>query len=122
MNNNAQFKNTLETILSVQLEGYSGTTFEIICLKLIEKALQGDLKTINFIRDTIGQQPFKELILNEVKIYSSDSELKEALFDKCLQRYGRERIENFVYKGYSLTSLEDLAKQLMNDNAEEETI
>ncbi len=66
----AHFKIILEEMLKTTPEGFEESTIQRICLQVISKALEGDLKSINFIRDTIGQQPFKEMLINEFMLNS----------------------------------------------------
>ncbi|MBQ9452366.1 MAG: hypothetical protein IJU65_03615 [Desulfovibrio sp.] len=55
-------KRTLRELLEVLLETKQGdmTTAEAITIALAEKALSGDVKAFETIRDTIGQKPVEK--------------------------------------------------------------
>lgn len=45
----------LETLLKIKKDGLAGA--DAICMALIEKALTGDVRAFEVIRDTMGQKP-----------------------------------------------------------------
>ncbi len=53
------FKTTLEKILSerVQTEQGEQTRMDAIALAVVDKAMKGDLPSINFIRELSGKRP-----------------------------------------------------------------
>lgn len=78
-------KATLDYLLEKEItnsKGEKATTKEAIMTATIKKALHGDIKAIQFIRDTIGETPVakQEILsanLNMQKIFITDEQKKE---------------------------------------------
>ena len=77
-----QFKETLETLLSMQLNDGEGLAIEgiqafaslngqnvsvqeAILIKQVQRALKGDIKSAEYIRDSVGQRPADRLEVRE---------------------------------------------------------
>lgn len=68
---------SVEDIQSLaDLKGKNLTVDQAIILKQTEKALKGDLKSAEFVRDTSGQKPAEKV---EADVTSNNSELKDIL-------------------------------------------
>lgn len=68
---------TIEDIQSLaDLKGKNLTVDQAILLKQAEKALKGDLKSAEFIRDTSGQKPIETV---KADVTSDNNELKDIL-------------------------------------------
>jgi hypothetical protein len=68
---------------------------ENICLSLIDKALEGDTKAFQIIRDTIGEKPIEQLCMtttniNLQKSYEEVKALMEAQKQKLIAEYRHE--------------------------------
>lgn len=61
-----RMRKTLKEQLLLLLK--EGDIQENICLALIEKALDGDTKAFQIIRDTIGEKPIEQLCMSSVNI------------------------------------------------------
>jgi hypothetical protein len=57
-------RKTLKEELLLLLE--SGDTQESVTLALIEKAMSGDTKAFEVIRDTIGEKPVEKVVISEI--------------------------------------------------------
>ena len=63
----------LEMLLEKQIEnpgekGKKQTTLEAISVSLIQKALQGNVKAFEVLRDTIGQKPIEKVEVNNSEL------------------------------------------------------
>lgn len=63
----------LEILLEKQIEnpdekGKKQTTLEAISVSLIQKALQGNVKAFEVLRDTIGQKPVEKVEVNNSEL------------------------------------------------------
>lgn len=63
----------LEMLLEKQIEnpdekGKKQTTLEAISVSLIQKALQGNVKAFEVLRDTIGQKPVEKVEVNNSEL------------------------------------------------------
>lgn len=68
---------TVEEIESIaDLKGKNLTVDQAIILKQVEKALKGDLKSAEFVRDTSGQKPIETV---KADVTSDSNELKDIL-------------------------------------------
>ncbi len=74
---------------------------ENICLALIEKALNGDTKAFQIIRDTIGEKPIEQLCMSSVNInlqksYDEVKALMEVQRQRLIEEHRHEipQIEN----------------------------
>lgn len=63
-------KEELEALLD------SGKTQEKVCLALLDKALSGDIRAFEVIRDSIGQKPKEEVINTNLNTDATIEELK----------------------------------------------
>lgn len=68
---------------------------ENICLSLIDKALEGDTKAFQIIRDTIGEKPIENLCVSSVnmnlqKSYDEVKALIEVERQKLIEENGHE--------------------------------
>lgn len=68
---------------------------EDICLAIIDKALEGDTKAFQIIRDTIGEKPIEQLCMtttniNLQKSYEEVKALMEAQKQKLIAEYRHE--------------------------------
>lgn len=61
-----RMRKTLKEQLLLLLK--EGDIQENLCLALIEKALNGDTKAFQIIRDTIGEKPIEQLCMSSVNI------------------------------------------------------
>lgn len=61
-----RMRKTLKEQLLLLLK--DGDIQENLCLALIEKALDGDTKAFQIIRDTIGEKPIEQLCMSSVNI------------------------------------------------------
>lgn len=62
-------KECLEELLEKEIKGKNGESLsgaEAISVKLFKKALQGDLKAFEVVRDTAGQKPVEKVMVAEV--------------------------------------------------------
>lgn len=76
----------LEALLEKDISDKHGntmTTTEAIALKQIEKALKGDTKAFEVVRDTVGQKPSEKVDL------SIEDESARAIDDYFAERYNR---------------------------------
>ena len=64
-------------------KGESKTTLEALMVMTIKKALQGDIKAVQFIRDTIGEMPKQthEVEDKGITIVVADEKHKQMLED-----------------------------------------
>ena len=62
-----------------ELKGKNVTVDEAMMIKLVQKALSGDLNSISMIRDTIGEKPSDRVEVKDVTpiIISGEDELSE---------------------------------------------
>lgn len=63
-------RQALEALLEKDFTGKDGTTLsgaEAIALKQMEKALKGDTRAFEVVRDTSGQKPVEKVVLAEVE-------------------------------------------------------
>lgn len=75
-----QLRDDLEVLLSTVKNNKS--VQEKVCLALIEKAIKGDVRAFEVIRDTIGEKPIeKHQVVDKEKIEKVHKELEEALFN-----------------------------------------
>lgn len=83
-------KKTMREILDYLLEkeitnnkGEKATTKEAILVAAIKKAIAGDIKALQFIRDTIGEMPVvKQEVENKgINIFVADNQHKKMLED-----------------------------------------
>ena len=63
----------------VDLKGKNVTVDEAMMIKLVQKALSGDLNSISMVRDTIGEKPSDRVEVKDVTpiIISGEDELSE---------------------------------------------
>lgn len=92
---NRSMRTTLELILSMplksgklasvdeiknfaNLQGKNITVQEAMMIKAVQKALKGDLSSLQFIRDTSGQKPDDNLNITEIKpvVISGEDDLE----------------------------------------------
>ena len=76
----------LEALLEKDITDKKGnvmTTTEAIALKQIEKALKGDTKAFEVVRDTVGQKPTEKVDL------SIEDESARAIDDYFAEKYNR---------------------------------
>ncbi len=62
-------RKALEALLEKEFKGKDGITLsgaEAIALKQMEKALKGDTKAFEVVRDTAGQKPVEKVMIAEV--------------------------------------------------------
>lgn len=71
----------LEKTVSKDKEGNEISGAEALALKQFEKALKGDTRAFEVIRDTSGQKPIEKVELGKIDRQESLNELKE-LFDE----------------------------------------
>lgn len=77
-------RKALEALLDKEFEGKDGVTLsgaEAIALKQMEKALKGDTKAFEVVRDTAGQKPIEKVMLAEVE-QSVIEEVEKAVLDE----------------------------------------
>lgn len=60
------FRATLELLLDRRLEGSSLTGREAVAVALFEKAMSGDVKAFQELRDTVGEKPVDSMQLEAV--------------------------------------------------------
>ena len=75
-------RKALEALLDKEFKGKDGVTLsgaEAIALKQMEKALKGDTKAFEVIRDTSGQKPVDKVMIAEVD-QSVIDEVEKAVF------------------------------------------
>ena len=73
----------LEMLLEKDFTDKSGKTIsgtEAVTAKLFEKAMKGDVRAFETLRDTVGQKPVEKLEVAQIEKEQSMQELKE-LFD-----------------------------------------
>lgn len=73
----------LEALLDKEFKSKDGTTLsgaEAIALKQMEKALKGDTKAFEVVRDTAGQKPVEKVMISEVSQEVID-EVEKAVFE-----------------------------------------
>lgn len=62
-------RKALESLLEKEFKGKGGETLsgaEAIALKQMEKALKGDTRAFEVIRDTAGQKPIDKVVVSEI--------------------------------------------------------
>ncbi len=62
-------RKALESLLEKEFKGKGGETLsgaEAIALKQMEKALKGDTRAFEVIRDTAGQKPVDKVVVSEI--------------------------------------------------------
>lgn len=61
-------KDCLEILLEkkINIEGKNMTGAEAIAFTAFEKALGGDIKSMEFVRDTAGQKPIERVIVSDI--------------------------------------------------------
>lgn len=62
-------KECLEELLEKEIAGKDGNTMtgaEAIAVKLFQKALTGDIKAFEVVRDTAGQKPAEKVIVSDI--------------------------------------------------------
>lgn len=77
-------RQALEALLEKDFTGKDGTTLsgaEAIALKQMEKALKGDTRAFEVVRDTSGQKPVEKVVLAEVE-QSVIDEVERAVLDE----------------------------------------
>lgn len=77
-----QFREAFEMLLEREIKDKQGNTLtgvEAIALKIFEKALKGDVKAYETIRDVTGQKPTEELYIEHHNDNTELAELLEAL-------------------------------------------
>lgn len=77
-------RKALEALLDKEFKGKDGTTIsgaEAIALKQMEKALKGDTKAFEVVRDTAGQKPVDKVMIAEVE-QSVIDEVERAVLDE----------------------------------------
>lgn len=75
-------KKTMREVLEVLLEtvdkGSDKTNIEVMMASAVRKAMNGDLKAMEFVRDTSGQKPDTQITVKDIKTvpytYNSDGE------------------------------------------------
>ena len=76
-----ELKETLEILLNMSLDKRrkNVTVDEAMMIKLVQKALSGDLNSISMVRDTIGEKPSDRVEVKDVTpiIISGEDELSE---------------------------------------------
>lgn len=88
-----RMRKTLKEQLLLLLK--EGDIQENLCLALIEKALDGDTKAFQIIRDTIGEKPIEQLCMSSVNInlqksYDEVKALVEAERQKLIEENRHE--------------------------------
>lgn len=76
-------RKALEALLEKEFKGKDGITLsgaEAIALKQMEKALKGDTKAFEVVRDTAGQKPVEKVMIAEVDQTVID-EVEKAVLD-----------------------------------------
>lgn len=76
-------RKALEWLLEKEFKGKDGVTLsgaQAIALKQMEKALKGDTKAFEVVRDTAGQKPVDKVMIAEVDPAVID-EVERAVFD-----------------------------------------
>lgn len=76
-------RKALEALLEKDFTGRDGSTIsgaEAIALKQMEKALKGDTRAFEVVRDTSGQKPVEKIVLAEVE-QSVIDEVEKMVFD-----------------------------------------
>ena len=76
-------RKALEALLEKEFKGKDGITLsgaEAIALKQMEKALKGDTKAFEVVRDTAGQKPVDKVMVAEVD-QNVINEVERAVFD-----------------------------------------
>lgn len=76
-------RKALEALLEKEFKGKDGITLtgaEAIALKQMEKALKGDTKAFEVVRDTAGQKPVEKVMIAEVD-QSVIDEVEKAVLD-----------------------------------------
>lgn len=77
-------RQALEALLEKEFKGKDGITLtgaEAIALKQMEKALKGDTKAFEVVRDTAGQKPVEKVMIAEVD-QSVIDEVEKAVLDE----------------------------------------
>ncbi len=88
-----RMRKTLKEQLLLLLK--EGDIQENLCLALIEKALDGDTKAFQIIRDTIGEKPIEQLCMSSVNInlqksYDEVKALMEAQRQRLIEEHQYE--------------------------------
>lgn len=76
-------RKALEALLEKEFTGRDGSKIsgaEAIALKQMEKALKGDTRAFEVVRDTAGQKPVEKVVLSEIEQNVID-EVEKAVFD-----------------------------------------
>ena len=80
------FKDQIDIILANKDKETGKTGVESVTISMYERALAGDVKAAQFLRDTAGEKPVETLDLNANVITEAD----QALIDKLKSRTGVE--------------------------------
>lgn len=76
-------RKAFEALLEKEFKGKDGATLsgaEAIAMKQMEKALKGDAKAFEIVRDTSGQKPVEKVMIAEVE-QSVIDEVEKAVLD-----------------------------------------
>ena len=79
------FRETLEILLAKEITNKAGeiaTTQVAIGVSIIKKALNGDVRAFEVIRDTIGQKPTENIIATNTNIDITDKKVIENVINK----------------------------------------
>ncbi len=85
-----KMKEVLEMILARKCEGFEDT-MEAICFKQVEKALEGDNKSFELVRDTTGNKPIDQSKINgnlgikKVFISAEDKKKTDDIIDEVIK-------------------------------------
>lgn len=74
----------LDYLLSKEIknkQGEKATTLEALMVATIKKAMSGDTKAVQFIRDTIGEMPTQKIENTGINIVVADKEHQKMLKD-----------------------------------------
>lgn len=73
-------RRALEMLLEKDYKDKSGNTAsgaEVVTAKLFEKALKGDTRAFELVRDTVGQKPVEQIKVQQIDKETSRKELEE---------------------------------------------
>ena len=80
-----ELRKALEILMEQEItdkKGNSRTGTEAMALAVFQKALKGDIKAFEVVRDTVGQKPVEKVQVAEIDQTTID-EVERAVFDKA---------------------------------------
>ncbi|MBR4578803.1 MAG: hypothetical protein IKO22_04220 [Oscillospiraceae bacterium] len=88
----------LEELLAMPVKDESGietgeTMQHVIAVALIEKALKGDTKAFEIIRDTIGEKPVERITMAEIDPHTIDQVERMVLFHASANKHAPQEAQ-----------------------------